>query len=134
MVLRFSEFLLLARQMPAGDVAGLVRQHADQLRRPLGADQEAGVDEYPLAARHEGVEAVVLDEHNRHGFRIEAGDLPDRRDEGPDRALDLGVADEFELTLLRVGGTKRRQRPECQTGERQAEEGDDASIHGRQAG
>ena len=54
---------------------------------------------------------------------IEAGRPPDRRDEGADRVLDLGVADQTEpLTLLRNGGTKRREREQHGT-----EEGEDAS-------
>ena len=47
--------------------------------------------------------------------------------EGPDGVLDFGVANQIEtLTLLRFGGTKRRQRKQ-----RQAEEGEDAFGQGR---
>ena len=103
--------LLHARQMAAGDMAGFVRQHADQLVRPLGAHDQAGVDEDALAARNEGVERAVLDDHDLDRAGIEAGRPPDRRHQGADGVLDLGVADQTEpLTLLRNGGTKRRQR------------------------
>jgi hypothetical protein len=50
--------------MAAGDVAAFVRQHADQLVGRLGPHDQAGIDEDPLAARHEGVERVVLDDHD----------------------------------------------------------------------
>ena len=125
---------VLASPAIHGARAGFLAGYADQLRGPLRANKKTCIDEYPLPARHEGVEAVVLNEHNRHRFGVQAGDLPDRRDHRPDVALDLGVADEIELTLLRIGGTKRRQRSKGQTGQRQAEEGDDASIHGWRAG
>ena len=111
--------------MAAGDMAALVGEHADQLVGSLGGQQQAGVDEYSLAAGDEGVEAVVLDDHDLDRLRIEAGDTPDRRNKGADRVLDLGVADEFELTLLRNGGTNRQRGQQCQ-----AEEGDNASFHG----
>ena len=93
----------------------------------LGAHDQAGVDEDALAARHEGVERVVLDDHDLDRVGIEPGRPPDRRDHGADRVLDLGVADQIEsLTLLRARGTKRRQREQ-----RETEEGDDAFDHGR---
>ena len=122
-----AQLLLHARQMAAGDVAAFVRHHADQLVGRLGAHDQAGIDEDALAARHEGVERVVLDDHDLDRVGIETGRLPDRHDHGADRVLDLGVADEIEsLTLLRARGTKRRQREE-----RETEEGDDAFEHGR---
>ena len=120
------QLFLHAREMAAGDVAGLVRQHADQLVRRLGAHDQAGVDKDALAARHEGIERVVLDDHDLDRVGVEAGRLPDRRHEGPDGVLDLGVADQIEaLTLLRLDGTKRRQRQQ-----RETEEGEDAFGHG----
>jgi hypothetical protein len=115
--------------MPAGNMARLVRQHAYELVRPLGAHQQPGIDEDPLAAGDEGVERAVLDDHDLDRLRVQAGDPPDRRDERADGALDLGIADQAEpLTLLRRRGTKRRQRHE-----RQADEGDDASGHRKHA-
>ena len=55
------KLLAQARQMAAGEVAGLVRQHADDLVRRLGIEQRAGVDEDVAAVHHEGVEAAVVD-------------------------------------------------------------------------
>ncbi len=111
-----AQLLLHAREMAAGDVAAFVGQHADQLVGRFGPHDQAGIDEDPLAACHESVERVVLDEHDLDAVGIETGRLPDRYDHGADIVLDLGVADEIEsLTLLRARGTKRRQREERQT-------------------
>ena len=49
-----------ARQVAAGDVAGLVRQHADHFVRRVGRHDQAGVDEDVLAAGDEGVHRVSL--------------------------------------------------------------------------
>ncbi len=122
-----AQLLLHARQMAAGDVAAFMRQHADQLVGRLGAHDQAGVDEDALAARHEGVERIVLDDHDLDRVGIETGGLPDRHHHGADVVLDFGVADQIEpLTLLRARGTKRRQREQ-----RETEEGGNAFEHGR---
>ena len=52
---------LKARQVPAGDVAGLMRQDPDQLIGGLGAEQQAGVDELVLPAGDEGMLLAVRD-------------------------------------------------------------------------
>ena len=107
-------------------MAGFVRQHADQLVGPLGAHQQAGVDEDALAARDEGVERAILHDHDLDRRGIEPGDLPDRRHHGADVVLDLGVADQIDaLTLLRYSGAKRREREQDDTGE-----GEDAAGYG----
>ena len=61
---------MASRYMP--DFMG---QHADDFVRCLGFHQEAGMDENPLPARDEGVQATVVDDMDRHGARIEAGCL-----------------------------------------------------------
>ena len=45
-------------QMAAGDMAGLVREHADDLVRRLRFHQRAGIDEDAAAVDDEGVEAA----------------------------------------------------------------------------
>ena len=59
--------------MPAGDVAGLVRQHADDLVRSLRIEQRASVDEDAAAIHHEGVEAAVVDDGDLDVLLREAG-------------------------------------------------------------
>ena len=103
-------------QMAAGDMAAFMGHDPDQLIRPFGPHDEAGVDEDALAAGDEGVERTILDEHDLDTIGVETCSLPDRDCKGADRALDLGVTNEIEaLTLLSRRGTKRRQREERQT-------------------
>ena len=49
-------------EMAAGDVAGLVRDDADDLVRRLGIHEGADIDEDLLAVGDEGVEGAVVDE------------------------------------------------------------------------
>ena len=48
-----------ARQMPAGDVAGFVGEHADHLVRRVRLHQRAGIDEDAAAVGDEGVERAA---------------------------------------------------------------------------
>ena len=113
--------------MTAGDMAAFMRHDTDQLVRPFRSHDQAGIDEDALAAGNEGVERIVLDEHDLDAIGVEAGCSPDRYRERANRGLDLGVTDEIEaLTLLCRRGTKRRKRHK-----RETDEGNDASEHGR---
>ena len=51
--------LAQARQVPAGDVAGLVREHADHLVRRVRLHQRAGIDEDAPAVGDERVERAA---------------------------------------------------------------------------
>ena len=75
--------------MTAGDVAGLVRQHADDLVRRLRFDQRAGIDENALGVHHEGVEAAVVDDHDPDVLLGEAGGAQDRLGVFAQKLLDL---------------------------------------------
>jgi len=77
----------------AGNVAGLVREHPDQLVRGLGAHDQAGVDEFILPAGNEGIHLLVFDQIDVQCARLEPGHLPDRGHHCSDIGLDLGVAD-----------------------------------------
>ena len=57
--------------MPARYMPDFMGQHADDFVRCLGFHQEAGMDENPLPARYEGVQATIIDYMDRHGARIE---------------------------------------------------------------
>ena len=48
--------------MAAGDMAGLVREHADDLVRCGRLEQGAGIDENAMAVHHEGIERAVVDD------------------------------------------------------------------------
>ena len=99
--------LLGAGQMAAGDMAGLVRQHAEQLVRGFGAHDQAGIDEFVLPAGDEGIELLVLDQIDVQRARLEPRRLPDRRHHRPDIGLDLGVPDEASRRQRR-GQTARQ--------------------------
>ena len=71
--LRIGELLAQLRQMAAGDMAGLVREHADDLVRRLGIDQRAGIDEDVAAVDDEGVEGAVVDDDDVDVLLGEAG-------------------------------------------------------------
>ena len=54
--------LLKAGQVPSGNMAGLMREHPDQLVRSFGAHDQSAVDEFVLAAGDEGIDLFVFDE------------------------------------------------------------------------
>jgi len=60
--LRLRELLTQPRQMPAGNMAGFVRQYADDFIGHLRVDQRAGVDEDALGVDHESVERAIVDD------------------------------------------------------------------------
>src|SRR6202040_3863804 len=62
--------LLKAGQVPPGNMAGLMREHPDQLVRSFGAHDQSAVDEFVLAARDEGIDLFVFNEIDvqRTGF------------------------------------------------------------------
>ena len=80
--------------MAAGDVAGLVRDHADHFVRFLGRGQQAGVHEHLQAAGDEGVDLRVVDDVDLDGIGVEAGRFEDRVGIGPQGRFDLGIADQ----------------------------------------
>ena len=84
----------------AGDMAGLVRDDADDLVGRLGLQQRAGVDEH-AAAGDEGVEARIVDQNDVDaGFRQARG-LEDRPRIVAHQRLDLGIA--HDRHILRIG-------------------------------
>ena len=93
-MVRVLELLLRARQVAARDVAGLVRDDADQLVGRLGLGQQSGVDEDLHAAGDEGVDALVVDDVDLHRGGIEAGSGEDRIGIGAQGRLDLRIADQ----------------------------------------
>ena len=71
--LRVGELLAQPRQVAARHMAGLVRQHADDLVRRLAIVQRADIDEDAPAVHHEGVERAVVDQHDLDVLLREAG-------------------------------------------------------------
>ena len=93
-------FLAHAREVAAGDVTGLVREHADHLVWRLRLHEQAGIDEDALAAGDERVDAGIVDQIDLDRPWIEAGGLEDRLRVEPHQAFDFGVADEPWRRLL----------------------------------
>ena len=91
---RVLDRLIDPHQVAAGDVAGLVRDHADHFVRILGGGQQAGMDEHLQAAGDEGVDPRIVDDVDLDSVGIEAGRFEDGVGIGPQGCLDLGIADQ----------------------------------------
>jgi len=98
------QLLAQARQVPAGNVTALVRQHADDLVRRVRFHQRAGIDEDAVAVGDESVERAVVDDDGLHVLLGEAGCLEERLRVLLEQLLDLGVADD------RPGPLRTRRR------------------------
>jgi hypothetical protein len=59
--------------MPAGNVPCFVGNHPDDLTGVLAFQDQAGIDEQPLAAGDEGVQGPVVDQMDMNVVRVEAG-------------------------------------------------------------
>ena len=101
--------------MAAGDVAGFVREHADNLVGIFSRQDEAGVDEDVLTAGDERVHARIVDDVNFYVVRIEARGFEQRVRIDAQRVFDLGVADE-PLRRRVVWPSDDRQRRERDKG------------------
>ena len=87
--------------VPARDMPGLMRDHADDLIGRLGLQDRAGVHEHVEAVDHESVEALVPDDAHRD-VRAETCCLEDWPRIVLEQVLHLGVADQGNA--LRGGG------------------------------
>src|SRR5690606_12976613 len=91
-----------ADEMAAGDMAGLMRQNAEQLADIAYPQDQPGMDVDRLATGDEGVEAVILDEMNADTVGGKAGRREDWRQHRADASFQLRVADKGQATRLRV--------------------------------
>ena len=105
--------LLKARQVPPGNMAGLMREHPDQLVRSLGAHDEAAVDEFVLAAGDEGIYLLVLDQIDVQRARLEPRRLPDRGYHRANVGFDLGIADNALARGGSLSNDERRRDADC---------------------
>ena len=95
-ILRLGDLLAQAGEMAAGDMAGFVGEHADDLVRRLGVHERADIDEDLLPVGHEGVEGAVVDEDDLGRLGVDAGGAEDRRRIVAQELLGLGVAHDRE--------------------------------------
>ena len=107
---RRGKLLAHARQVSAGDVTGLVREHADDLIRRLRFHQRAAVDEDAPTVCHERVERAVVDDDDLNVLLCKTRRAQNRLRVLPQQLLDFRVADDGQ-PLLRVrrgaGGSER---------------------------
>ena len=103
--------------MTAGEVAGLVREHADDLVRRLRLQDRAGIDEDAAAVSDEGVEADIVDDHHLDVLLLEACGAQDRAGVVAQQLLGLGVTDQRDAALRH--GRHRRSRSRQGGGERE---------------
>ena len=102
------------RQMTAGDVTGLMREHADDLVRRRRFHQRADIDEDAPRVDDEGVEGFVRDQHDLDILLAEIGGAQDRLGVVAQQLLDFGVANDGQPGFsagLRLRGPRRRTAP-----------------------
>ena len=100
------------RQVSAGDVPGLVREHPDDLVGSIRVQQRAGIDEYAATVRNESIERAVIDNDDLDILPREPGDPQDRLGIFFEQLLDFRVAND-RRTLSRLGRqacTRKRSR------------------------
>ncbi len=125
------QLLAQAHQMPAGDVAALVREDADDLVGSFGVDERAGVHEDVLAVGHESIERARADQHDLDRASAQAGCLGDRLQIVAHELFDLGIADKRRALVL--GGGRQRQGGDAQAQCRHEGGTAEALRRGRQA-
>ena len=69
--------------MTAGDMAALMRNHADDLIGSLRIHQRAGMDEHVVPVDDEGVEGAVVDDVDVDRLSAQSGGVKDRLGIGP---------------------------------------------------
>jgi hypothetical protein len=105
------------RDMAAREVAGLVRQHADELVRRLRLHDRAVIDENPAAIGDEGVERAVVDDDHLDVLLLESCDAQDRAGIFAKQLFGLGVAQDRRPLVL-LGAHRRNRRQNLHDGKR----------------
>ena len=107
--LRLRQLLAHLGEMAAGEMAGFVREHADDLVRRLRLHHRAVIHEDAAAVGDESVEGALVDDHHLDVLLLEAGGAQDRPRIVAQQLLGLGVAqDRRTLVLLRQRGPSAR--------------------------
>ena len=94
-------------EMAAGQVAGFVRQHPDDLVRGLRLQQCAMVHENAMAVRDKRIEYRLVDDRDLDILLLQARDAKDRPRIVAQELLGLGVAQDPNLLLLGEGSHRR---------------------------
>src|SRR5262245_50281591 len=80
-------------EMAAGDMAALMRYHADDLIGGLRIHYGTGMDEHVVPVDDEGVKGSVVDDMNVDRLSAQACGVEDRLGVGLDQAFRLGITD-----------------------------------------
>ena len=104
------ELLAQLGQMAAGQMPGLVREHADDLVRRLRLHDRAVIDEDAAAVGDERVERALVDDHHLDVLLFQTRGAQDRARVFAQQLLGLGVAQDRRPLGLRMRGRDRRQR------------------------
>jgi hypothetical protein len=97
----------------ARNVAGLMRQNADDFARCFGFQDHADVDEHPAGIRNEGVECLVVDEDDRGFGTADTGHAEDRFRIIPQETFHFRIANQRQFSL---GVSRRKQYRQDQSG------------------
>jgi len=83
----------------ADDVAGLVREHADQLIGVVASISAPALTKMCCASMTKAFERLVVDDDDSDALIAQAGDLEDRRYVFAQQLLDLGIANHRDAAL-----------------------------------
>ena len=78
--------------MSAGDMAEFMGHHALHFIGAIRRLDQAGVEKHPLSARDEGVDLIVVDQHDLDLFGIQFGYRHQRRHHVGKQRFGLGIA------------------------------------------
>ncbi len=100
--LRPRQLLAKLGEVAAGQMAGFMRQHPDDLVRGLGLHHRAVIHENAAAVRDEGVKNALVEDHNLDVLLFQARGAKDRPCVVAQQLLGFGIADDRRpLVLLR---------------------------------
>jgi hypothetical protein len=105
--LRRGELLAQPQQMAARQMAGFMREYANDLVGCLGVKQSAGIDEDMTPVHDEGVEGAVAEHNHPHVLLREPRHLEDRLRIVAHQLFDLGVADDRQAARDILLGARR---------------------------
>ena len=114
--LRLRHLLAHLGEMAAGQMAGFVRQHPDQLVRGLRLHDRAVIHENAVAVGDESVERAVVDDHDLDVLLFQARGAQDRPRIVAQQLLGFGVADHARRALsccasaADIGAKRERRR------------------------
>ena len=118
--LRIGQRLAQPHQVVAGDVAGLVCQHADHLSGRFRIGDHADIDEDAPRVGDEGVEVVSVDQHDVDLLAGDAGRVEDRPGIVAHQGFRFRIAHQRDAALRLRGRAHGGERQHAGHGQRRA--------------